>query len=85
MGQHFARHKVTLMTHQIVEQLEFPSRQVERSFAAARTAGDEIKLQVRGFETQNVRRPATTEQRANASQKFGEGKRLDQIIVGAEI
>src|SRR5262249_5420852 len=76
--EHFTRDEVSLMSQQVLEQLEFARRQLEQRVAAGDAAGDQIELQVCSLQTEDVRWPAAPKQRTNACKQLRQGKRLDQ-------
>ena len=84
-GKHFARYEVALVAEQVFEKLEFARRQIERSFPPVCAPSDEIHLQIRRFQPEDVRRAAAPQQRPDSREQLGERERFDQIVVGAEI
>src|SRR5262249_12434900 len=68
--EHFTRDEVSLMSQQVLEQLEFARRQLERGVAASDAAGDQIELQVCGLQAKHVRWSAAAEERTNAREQL---------------
>ena len=85
-GEHFPRDEMALMPEQILEQIELARRSARSADHHEPTrARDEIDLEVGGLQSKDVRRPATTQQRADAREQFRQRERLDEIVVRAEI
>ena len=84
-GQHFTRDNAALIGKEVLEQVEFPRGQLQGLAAADHAVAGGIHFQVGEFEAKAHIGLATTEQNAGAGQQFGEGERLDQVIVGARV
>ena len=77
--------RLSLVTHQILDQLEFTDGELDRLAAAHHLSSDEVELQIAHAKTQRLGHTAAAQQRPNARQDLFEGERLDQIIIGAAI
>src|SRR5437867_3371488 len=73
------------MTEQILEELELTDGQLEQPFAAYRPSRDQVELQVRRLQPKHFRRTTATQQGSNPREELREGKRLDQVVIGAQI
>src|SRR5947209_12723703 len=83
--EHFARHQMALVAQEVFQQLEFANRQIEETLTAHGPARDEIQLEIGRLETKNLRWTATPQQRTDTREQFRKGKRLDQVVIGAQI
>src|SRR5262249_55865278 len=83
--QHLAGNKMALMPKQVLQEIEFAGRQIEYAVASCGVACHEVQLQVRSFQPKDVGRPAAAQERANTGEQRGDCKRLDQVVVRAEI
>src|SRR5215831_14100133 len=83
--QHLPRDQMALMAQQIFEQLEFAGRQLEHPIATERAPGDNVELEIGRLQSEHLRRPSTSKQRADAGQELRERKRLHQIVVCPEV
>jgi len=82
LQQHRAGDHLPGVANEILEQLELLRQQLEFSPVAARCACEKIDLQVADPQDSFLHdRRATTRQRVDASKKFRQGKRLDQVVV----
>jgi len=57
---------MSLMSEQVLEQVEFSTSQFDRAVAAHDAAGDEVHFQVCGLQSKDLRRPTATKQGADA-------------------
>src|SRR5262245_50317919 len=73
------------MAKKVFDHFELPYREVERLAAPCHLAGRQIHRQVRLLESQDVIRAAAAQERTDPRQELGKGKRLDEIVVRAEI
>ena len=76
---------LALVPQQVLEKLEFTSRQVNDPASATHLARDEIHVEIAHPETQRLGRAPAPQQRAHPRQQLFECKRLDQVIVGAAV
>src|SRR5260221_9387459 len=76
---------MSLMSEQVLEQVEFSTSQLDRAVAAHHAAGDEVHFQVGGLQSKDLRRPTATEQGADAREQLRQGKRLDQVVIRPKI
>src|SRR5437762_7163967 len=83
--EHFAGYQMPLMAQQILKQFELSRRQVEQPVAASRTARHKVQVEIGRFQAERFRCTTAPQQCANAREQFGQGKRLDQVIIGAEV
>ena len=83
--QRLARHDLALVAHQEFEQLELTNGQVDRPATAQHLARDQIHLEVADREPRRIRHAAAAHQRTDAGEQFGEGERLDEVVVRAGV
>src|SRR5438093_4042515 len=83
--QHFAGNEMALLAQQIFQELELPTREIERAATSRHSPHGRIHFQVCGLEAKHVRRTAATQQRADTCEQLGKRERLHQIVVGAQI
>src|SRR5207245_690891 len=83
--QHLPRYEVALMTEQVFQELEFPRSQVEQPVASRRATGDEVHFQIGRLQPEYFRRTTAPQQGADAGEQLGQRKRLDQVVVGAQV
>ena len=76
---------MALVAQEVFQQLEFANGQIEETLTAHGQARHEIQLEIGRLETKNLRRAATPQQRTDAREQFRKGKRLDQVVIGAQI
>src|SRR5436189_2030541 len=76
---------MALVAEQILQKLEFASGQIQQCVASGDSPRHEIQLQIRGFQAQHIRRPASPEERANSREQLWQGEGLDQVVVSSEI
>src|SRR5215467_9544836 len=73
------------MPQQVLQQLEFPRRQLNGTAAPRDLPGDEIHVEIPDAEAKRIRRPPTANQRTYARQQFFERKRLDDVVIGTAV
>ncbi len=83
-GDQRARQRLALALDQQLQQQEFLVCQHDLDALASDLAAQYIELEVGDLEHVTFADHAPAQQRANPQHEFGEGKRLDEIVVGAE-
>src|SRR4029077_10734966 len=82
LQQHGPGYDLAFVANQIFEQLELARQEIDVAPATAHSAGHEIKLEITNAQDCFLHhRGAATRERLHARQQFGNGGRLDQIIV----
>src|SRR5258708_2909403 len=76
---------MSLMSQQILEQVEFATGQLDGTLTAHHAAGDEVHFQVGGLQPKDLRWPTAPQQGADAREQLRKGKRLDQVVIRAEV
>jgi hypothetical protein len=71
------------MTHEVLEQLEFATSELQRHIAAGDSPAEDIDLEIRHSESQRLSPAASPHEGANARDQFRKGERLHEIVVGA--
>ena len=73
------------MTQQVLDQLEFPDGELDRTAAARDFARHEIDLQIADAQAERLGDPAPPQQRPDPREHLLERKRFDQVIVGPAV
>src|SRR5262245_29242323 len=73
------------MPEQVLEQFELSNGQIELAATAGGTPRHKVYFEVCGFQPEDLRRPAASQQSPDAGEQLGQRKRFDQVVVSAEI
>jgi hypothetical protein len=73
------------MTEQVLEELEFAGRQLDRPSGPRDSSRDEVHIEITYAQTQGFHAAATAQQCSNARDEFSESERFDEIVVGAAV
>src|SRR5437870_1576145 len=73
------------MAEQVLEDLEFPHRELKRLAGSHHLASDEIHLQIVLLQSEDLIRASTSQQSAYAREQLRKRKGLDEVVVGAAI
>jgi hypothetical protein len=83
--EHVPRHGLSLMAHEVLQQLELARRQIDRGAVARDLARAQIDIEAGDPQPRQLTAAPAPNQRPHAGDQLGEGKWLDEIVVGAGI
>jgi hypothetical protein len=85
-GDERARQDLAATAHEQLQQGIFLGRQLDASTAAQHATAQQVQLQIgHAQDGRLARRPAAPQQGPHPRQQLGEGKGLDQVVVGTEL
>jgi hypothetical protein len=83
--EHFAGDDRPVVAQQVLQQLVFTRRELDRLTSPGHGARGNIDFEIADTQPRRFHRPTPPHQRAQSGQQLGEGEGLDEIVVCADV